>query len=574
MKEVYRKYKSYGLSCLPVKEDKSPFNVTEWKGGVNNEAAYNSWGIALVCGINSNGLECIDFDNHFGDAKQRISEFIQSDEIKPLYDKYKFPIEKTMNGGYHLLYCCGSIEGNKKLARRPVWKEQNRRFEPDVIIETRGEGGYFVCAPSPGYEIVKGSFDAIPTITPAERKLMFEVCRSYNEWNEREISRPEELKEKPGDIYNQKSEAIDDAIRCLKGAGWYEVSPGKWRRPDKKDGISATFGKVAPNVFYNFSSSAYPFEPETAYKPFQIVALLKHNGNFSAFAKELGEKYNDIVRDTKPEPKRKEPFTKDQLDAFLLKAYIDLQIREVRPPIVMEIKSGDTWQRLFTLGNFSAITGKGKSKKSMLCSMLEAAAAKNGIVNSKFNGMLPESKRMVLRFDTEQSRYDAWVTAKRAQQLAGIELDNYGSFDLREYEPLQRCEIIDYALNKLGTITGLVVIDGIADLAKAINDEEEATRVGTLLMRWTKVHNVHIITVIHQNKGDNFATGHLGSMIIKKAEAVIGVERDADDRARSIITNDNMRGAADFDDFCMKIEDSLPRIVHEYNPKKKIKETY
>jgi len=572
MKATFKKYKSYGLACLPVQKDKSPFNVTGWKSGVDEESSYNSWGIGLVCGLMSGGLECIDFDNHFGDAQQRISEFIQCDEIKPLYDKHKFPIEKTMNGGYHLLYRCGSIEGNKKLARRPVWKEERRRFEPDVIIETRGEGGYFVCAPSPGYKLVRGSYADIPVISPTERKLIFEVCRSFNEWKEREITRPEEAKEKPGDIYNQKSEAIDDAIRCLKGEGWTEVTPGKWRRPDKKDGISATFGKVAPNVFYNFSSSAYPFEPETAYKPFQIVALLKHNGDFSGFAKELAEKYTDIVKDTKPEKKKNEVFSKDQLDDVLRKSYIDLEVKEVRPPVIMEIKNGFDWQRLFTLGNFSAITGKGKSKKSMLCSLFEAAAAKNGIVESKFRGILPGGKKMVLRFDTEQSRYDAWATAKRVQQLTGLDLPNYGSFDLREFEPMQRCEIIEHALIKFGTIAGLVVIDGIADLAKAINDEEEATRVGSFLMRLTKVHNIHIITVIHQNKGDNFATGHLGSMIIKKAEAVIGVERDVDDRVKSIVTNDNMRGAADFDDFCMKIEEHLPRIDHDYNPKRKIKD--
>jgi hypothetical protein len=119
----------------------------------------------------------------------------------------------------------------------------------------------------------------------------------------------------------------------------------------------------------------------------------------------------------------------------------------------------------------------------------------------------------------------------------------------------------------------MIAIDGIADLAKAINDEEESTRVGSLLMRWSSEYDIHIVTVIHQNKGDNFATGHLGSMIIKKAEAVIGVERDADDKTMSKVTCDNMRGAADFEDFYFYIDkdDSLPRIDVRPVSQKKIK---
>ena len=63
-------------------------------------------------------------------------------------------------------------------------------------------------------------------------------------------------------------------------------------------------------------------------------------------------------------------------------------------------------QRLFTLGNFSAITGKGKSKKTFLASMMVASAANNGVVQDKFFSSFPESKKAVLHFDTEQGNYD------------------------------------------------------------------------------------------------------------------------------------------------------------------------
>jgi hypothetical protein len=576
--EIISALKTYilsGYSCLPVQQNKSPMPGKLWKDGIDNPAEYaGAYGLGIVCGSQSGGLECIDFDNHFGDAKEVLSEFIQIDVINELYRKYKFPIESTMNGGFHLLYRCEEMEGNLKLARRAKWDEETRKYIPDVIIETRGEGGYFVSAPTPGYKVIRNDINEVPKIGIEDRNIIISICKSFNTWQDREQRIADDDSTKPGNVYNESREAIIDAKICLEQHGWSEIRAGYWRRPNKKEGISATFGKVADNVFYVFSTNAHPFEDRTGYKPFGIIGLLDYNGNFKDYAKVLAEKYGD-TRQEKPKKKKQDPpATPLELDNILRKAYIDILIPVAKPPIAMKIKgteSGfpgmDSYQRLFTLGNFSAITGKGKSKKTFLTSLLLAAASKNGYIQDKFQGTLPENKRSVLLFDTEQSGYDAWVTSKRVKDIVGRDIENFGSFDLREYDPLKRCEIIEHALKTFSPRTGFVVIDGIADLSRAINDEEEATRVGSLLMKWTKIYDVHIVTVIHQNKGDNYATGHLGSMIIKKAEAVIGVAKDNYDKFQSIVTCDNMRGAPDFDDFAFDIDSrGMPRISANFTP--------
>ena len=122
MIDTLKHYNSKGLACLPVKKDKSPADgLVTWKGGVSVAENYkNAYGIGILCGQVSGWLECIDFDNHFGDAKDVISSFITAPEIKELYEKYKFPIESTMNGGFHLFYRCDEINGNKKLAQKPL----------------------------------------------------------------------------------------------------------------------------------------------------------------------------------------------------------------------------------------------------------------------------------------------------------------------------------------------------------------------------------------------------------------------------------------------------------------------
>lgn len=570
MIEFFNKYQKAGFKTLPTNKDKTPNVNGTWKGGVDDRKAYDgSFGIGIICGKLSLGLECLDFDNHFGDAKEIISEYLRIDKVREIYTKYKLPVESTTSGGFHLLYRCDHNEGNKKLAQKPKRNEMGN-WVPDTIIETRGEGGYFVAAPTPGYKVQRNDICDIQTITKEEREILIENAKTFNTWHE--IKKHEqESQDRPGDIYNLKSEAIDDMKSSLRHSGWEEVRSGIWRRPGKKNGISATLGKVAENVFYNFSSNAHPFSDMSAYTPFQVVTLLDYNGDFAAFAKEISDRYelNKPIQQRSEQKKiEKKEKTKSEYDSILSKAYIDLNIPVEKPPIIMKIRdySGVNYfdRRLFTLGNFSAITGKSKSKKTFLSSLLLAAASKNGVLQNKFIGDLPNNKRHVFFFDTEQSRYDSYVTSMRVPDLSGIPLPDYASFDLREYDPLERCDIIGYALDKFKDSIGYVVIDGIADLAKAINDEEEASRVVSLLMKWTKNYNCHITTIIHQNKDNDYATGHIGSSVIKKAEAVISVKKNEDNSMLSEVKCDLIRGTMDFSDFTIEIdENGMPKAHRE-----------
>jgi len=568
--EAYRKYKAAGLTCLPIKKgDKTPAMSTNWKLGCDDESLYQH-GIGIVCGKISGGVECIDFDNHFSDADKVVGAFLTGDVLE-IYNRTFIILESTMSGGFHILYRCSEVGGNQKLAQRA--KAKNGGFVPDTIIETRGEGGYFVCAPTPGYKLVEGSIENIPTITPEERKVLLDSAKAMNEWRDkkRDSVKDYEDSEMPGDYYNKLPESIDDLKAALVRHGWKQITDKRWRRPGKDKGISATLGYVADNVFYCWSENGYPFEIEKCYNPFGAIALLDYNGDHSAFAKELAERYN--LGRTKERSannvavKKEDDKTETELDGILRKAFINLDVPIPEPPIVVRIldKEGTSTveKRLLTLGNFSCITGKSKSKKTFLTSVLLSSAVKNGMMQGKIVSSFKDNKRICLLFDTEQSGYDAFVTAARVPSMIGSRSPNFRCFDLREHSPAMRCEIIGHALERFNKSVGYVVIDGIADLAKAINDEEEASRVVSLLMKWTKVYNCHITTVIHQNKNDNYATGHLGSAIIKKSECVMSVSKVVNDFRRSTVSCDLIRGTGDFKDFDFYINnDSLPEVIH------------
>lgn len=570
MTEAFKKYSSAGFACVPTGKDKIPAipKGESWVGGWKNENEYSkSFGLGIIAGRISGNLECIDFDNHFGDAKQVFSDFYKIEGVKDIIQKYKLPVQSTTSGGYHLLYRCDLIEGNQKLASRMRMKEDGVE-RPEAVIETRGEGGYFVATPTPGYNVVLNDITSVNYITGEERAVLLSACRSFHKVV-KTFKKPEENKDQPGEIFNNSIDAVPQMISALKKAGWNELTEGIWRRPGKNKGISATLGKAYPGIFYNFSANGDPFELNKGYTAFQVVALLDYKGDFKAFAKELHEKYD-------PKKTKQEKKTDDQIGDILRKSQIDLTIPVAKPPVIIRIKTrlnqNYIFSRVFTLGNFSAIIGKSKAKKTFLASMLLASATKTGEVEKVFFAEVPESKRGVVLFDTEQSRYDAYVSARRVWDIAGYSFDNFGAFDLREYSPLERCDIIEHYMKKAGELTSFVVIDGIADLAMAINDEIEASRVTSLLMKWTKLYNLHICVIIHQNKDNNYATGHLGSAIMKKAECILSVTKDPDDNTRSEVECNLIRGAMDFDKFSFKInEKGLPEVefvnsVQKLNP--------
>lgn len=564
MIKEYHKYKNAGILTLPVNADKSPnlpSGTFTWMEGVSG-GYEDSFGIAIVAGKKSGGIECLDFDNHFGDAHKTLKEFLGIEEVRKVYSKHKLPLNRTQSGGYHLYYRCDNPEGNQKLASKPKWDPDRKVHKPDAIIETRGEGGFFVAVPTKGYASVRNDPYTVNRITKEEREILISAAKSFNQWVPEKPKRRMNDDERLGDIYDNDPNSIYEAKDALNAAGWTELSNGAWRRPGKDKGISATFGRVAENCFYCFTSNGHPFDNMAGYSPFRVVGLLKYDGDFRQFALDLKDRYNPDPIERTPTEKKQEQ--ESEMEKILADAFIDVDSPPERPPHALEIRrymNGD-WQRLGTMGNFIAITGKAKSRKTFMTSILQSAAVSEQPIYNLIRNVLPENRPFVVRFDTEQGKFDAYRSSKLSKDMIRGEKAHFETFFLREYSPIKRCEIIEYALEKWKDTIGVVVIDGISDLAVANNDEEEATRVAGLLLKWTAKYNCHMIVVIHQTKRDGWATGHLGSAIMKKAEAVISVNKVEDNEDVSEVSCDLIRGVADFQPFRFNIDgDGFPVVL-------------
>ena len=224
-----------------------------------------------------------------------------------------------------------------------------------------------------------------------------------------------------------------------------------------------------------------------------------------------------------------------------------------------------------TLGNFSASIGKAKSKKTFNVSVIAAAALKNGTV-LHYRACFPEGKRKILYVDTEQGKNHCQIVLNRILKLAGLpkdcDADNLTMLALRKYSPEVRLAITEEAIGMIPDL-GLVIIDGIRDFLYDINSSSESTEVISKFMQWTDDKQIHIHTVLHQNKNDEHARGHIGTELNNKAETILQVEVDKEDKAISVVEAVHIRDR-DFEPFAFRInEDVLPELVEPYLSKEK-----
>ena len=315
-----------GIAVVPVREDgsKRP-DIPTWQQyqrrlPTRDElrgwfGEYQRTGLGWITGAVSGGLECIDFD-----TRDAINDYAELMEVvlPDIWDRL-IAYKETTPKGAHIFYRCELVEGNKKLARAD---------DGTVRIETRGEGGFVVVAPSYGAVhpsgdpyLSAGNISDIPTLTVEEREQVLAVARSLDRYRtdtadatDARIGTVQADGTRPGDIFNGRATWSD----VLERGGWRRVHQRAgeeyWRRPGARtDGIDATTNYADSGLLYVFSTSAAPFEPERGYSKFGAYALLYHGGDYQAAARDLvAQGYADevdpaerLVATKKPEPERK-----------------------------------------------------------------------------------------------------------------------------------------------------------------------------------------------------------------------------------------------------------------------------
>lgn len=330
---------SCGFSVIPVSADgtKSP-KLSTWKPYQSERAtvdqlekwfAGNHPGVGVITGTISGNLEMLEFEGR-AIAEDTHAAFFHAldraggaDLLARIAAGY---LETSPSGGLHFYYrvTAGEVGGSVKLAQRPAFDDELTGDERErltdkgkratrTLIETRGEGGFVVVAPSHGtvhatgkaWESLNGSIATVATITGAERDMIHACAMSLDQ-----IPLPEPIPDPrpalpnmlpgdltPGEDFNKR--ASWESI--LLPHGWtlnYDTGiRAYWCRPGKRDGNSAVTGGERGDYFHAWSTST-ELPAETTMSKWRVWTFLNHGGNFSAAASALrGQGFGSPRRD-------------------------------------------------------------------------------------------------------------------------------------------------------------------------------------------------------------------------------------------------------------------------------------
>jgi putative DNA primase/helicase len=282
-------------------------------------------GVAAICGKVSGNLEMteLEADAASGADLDRIRAECLLRGVEDLWDTLLSTgyAEWSPSGGIHFLYRISDhdVPGNTKLAMRLAKDEELTEEERELRernpgqrfwrtrAETRGEGGYVVVAPTPGFchetgqpwEVLAGQVGVLPSLTWGQRTALHMSITAALDLTpppppmepRKEIARVAPAGElRPGDDWELRTEWDE---QWFTGQGWsvsHRVGPETfWVRPGKnaRDGHSASTGfNGDKDRLYVWSTSA-GLPTETPLSKFYVYAHYHHSGDLAQAARAL-----------------------------------------------------------------------------------------------------------------------------------------------------------------------------------------------------------------------------------------------------------------------------------------------
>jgi hypothetical protein len=235
IKETVKELHDLGIHVVPLNyaagkfihpnySDKFDTGFTWQELEVLLEAGYDK-GIAVIHGKANQLLCALDFDEKNAPGQN-------------LYDKFRHIVdpdvfrkilwERTRSDGKHGYFLCRTIPPVKALASSPTGEEW-------IAARSAANHGITYCAPSPGYQMLNGSFEDLQELTEAEMQHVCDAAAQLNLWEGHRSKKGNNLPSirPPADLAPyfrefDKQVSIDWVIQLLEKEGW--TSDGNIKR--------------------------------------------------------------------------------------------------------------------------------------------------------------------------------------------------------------------------------------------------------------------------------------------------------------------------------------------------------
>ena len=176
--------------------------------------------------------------------------------------------------------------------------------------------------------------------------------------------------------------------------------------------------------------------------------------------------------------------------------------------------------------NLIQIIGHQKSGKSLVSTDILVGALTGDSTELGFNFVkVPEGKK-VYYFDTEMSESEFFERMKKVAEISG------GSDQLEAYNLIEESykERVSYIHQESVNDAHIIIVDGVVDLCKNFNDEEESLKVIAALKTVAMRNNCPVVAILHTNPGERFSgdtkgKGHLGTLLSNKVQSTIVLQK-------------------------------------------------
>lgn len=412
------------LSLIPIGENKVPW--VRWKEYQTNIVTKDKFseyyqnpktkGIGICTGYDN--IEVIDVDLKVLKSLKEQQDFwnelisFLSDNIDSFDDK--FVIYKTINNGYHILYKCSKIEGNKKIAKLKGHQE--------AIIESRGIGGYVFVYEN---QISKNGYTDIKEISELDREVLFEICKTYNHVEDEikhEHKEYTESKIKPWDDYNQKVSIFDiinqdfSIVRTLNDK--YIIK--------RFNATSAHSGYVYKNsgCMYLFTTATcYPHEKLIS--PFAAYSYKYHNGDFKEAAKDIYNKGYGSRVVKQPKEITEKPIINKQDLVFPIEVFPEpiqnyiIQCNKTLDSSIDYMGCAFLWMSSVIIGNSLEIETKVGWKETVniwISVVGKAGLGKTPSINNIIHPLMKHNNREVKNFIKQNEKYHHYINLDKDEQ--------------------------------------------------------------------------------------------------------------------------------------------------------------
>jgi hypothetical protein len=534
-----------GFSIVPVKRDGSKrVALSRWEQYQERRCSrrdLQSWfdndspfAIGIICGEVSGNLEILDFDDE--SLIEPFEELLKSESAALLQ---KLILVETGSGKRHYIYRCVSPPGKRRvLAYNPPTKG---RKKGRVAIESRADGCMTIAAGSPADTHPSGSpyrriggprFADIHTLSNAERRQLFRLCRSLTRWVEDDKKRAKDKVfptdspidvTRPGDHFNEVAEWGKDILEPIGFELVREDHDGSqyWLRPGGSHAWSVRTGLKSRNgrdLMRVYSTDTEYFEPDRSYDKFAAYAAVYHRDDLSAAAADLARQ--DFGQGAEHEDA-------ERADRIHVCSFLQIKSRKVRW----------VWRRRIPLGKLTVLSGDPSAGKTLTLCDLSARIS----TGTEFPDGAACRQGDVLILSCED---DAEDTLKPRLEAHGADLTHvhfltvampegeYEQLDIsRHLSPMSRV-LTEYPKARVMIFDPLTAYLGSIDS----NSNTEVRRVLAPLCDLAREHRVAVIGVSHLTKKETRAVARtLGSMaFVAAARANWIIVRDAKDCDRRL----------------------------------------